>query len=125
MDLKRRKTLFLIAFLVLVVVWMVIFVGRIADYRRLSAEFDHAQHTLIALTATTGALSTQVVWAGSDQAVEQWAYVERKWIREGDQRVAIMPVEGTPAPELLIQTATPEPENRFKIWWELFFSTKP
>ncbi|MEJ2447504.1 MAG: hypothetical protein P8Y37_06125, partial [Anaerolineales bacterium] len=113
MDLKRRKTLFLIAFLVLVVVWMVIFVGRIADYRRLSAEFDHAQHTLIALTATTGALSTQVVWAGSDQAVEQWAYVERKWIREGDQRVAIMPVEGTPAPEQLIQTATPEPENRF------------
>ncbi len=125
MDLKRGKTLFLLGFLVLVVVWMVVFVGRIADYRRLSADFDDAQHTLIALTATTGALSTQVVWAGSDQAVEQWAYTERKWIREGDQRVAIMPIEGTPAPELLIPTPTPEPENLFQIWWELFFSTKP
>jgi len=125
MDLKRGKTIFLIGFLALVVVWMIIFVGRVADYKRLSAEYEDAQLTIAALTATTNALETQVVKAGSDEAVEEWAYEQRKWIREGDQRIAIIPVEGTPESELIIKTPTPEPQNLFRIWWELFFDTKP
>jgi cell division protein FtsB len=125
MDLKRGRTIFLIGFLALVVVWMVIFVGRIADYKRLSREYEDAQSTIAALTATTNALKTQVVRAGSDEAVIEWAYEQRKWIREGDQRVAVIPVEGTPESNLVIKTPTPEPENTFRIWWELFFDTKP
>ncbi len=125
MDLKRGKMVFLVGFLALIVFWMIVFVGRIADYQRLSGEYENAQQTLSALTATTGALATQVVWASSDEAVEQWAYNERRWIREGDQRIAIVPVEGTPAPQILIHTPTPEPKNFFRIWWDLFFSTKP
>jgi len=125
MDLKRGKTIFLIGFLALVVVWMIIFVGRVADYKRLSAEYEDAQLTIAALTATTNALETQVVKAGSDEAVEEWAYEQRKWIREGDQRIAIIPVEGTPESALIIKTPTPEPQNLFRIWWELFFDTKP
>jgi len=125
MDLKRGKTIFLTAFLALVVVWMVVFVGRIADYRRLSEEYEDAQLTIAALTATTNALQTQVVIAGSDQAVEEWAYEQRKWIREGDQRIAPIPVEGTSESQLVIKTPTPEPQNYFRIWWELFFDTKP
>jgi hypothetical protein len=125
MDLKRGKTIFLAGFLVLVVVWMIIFVGRIADYRRLSTEYEDAQLTLSALTATTRALATQVVWAASDEAAEKWAYADRKWIKEGDQQIAIVPVEGTPQPQVILQTPTPEPQNQFQIWWELFFSTEP
>jgi cell division protein FtsL len=125
MDLNRGRTVFLIGFLVLVVVWMVIFVGRIADYKRLSQEFEDAQLTISALTATTSALKTQVVRAGSDEAVIEWAYEQRKWIREGDQRVAVIPIEGTPESNLVLKTPTPEPENTFRIWWELFFNTKP
>jgi cell division protein FtsB len=125
MDLKRGRTIFLIGFLVVVVVWMVVFVGRIADYKRLSREYDDAQQTIAALTATTNALKTQVVRAGSDEAVIEWAYEQRKWIREGDQRVAVIPLEGTPESSLVLKTPTPEPENTFRIWWELFFHTKP
>jgi hypothetical protein len=125
MDLKRGKTVFLAGFLALIVVWMVIFVGRIADYKRLSLEYDDAQMTIGALTATTKALATQVVRAGSDEAVIEWAYEQRKWIREGDQRIAVIPVEGTPESQLVIKTSTPEPQNLFRIWWELFFDTKP
>jgi hypothetical protein len=125
MDLKRGKTIFLAGFLALVVAWMVIFVGRIADYQRLSQEYEDAQLTIGALTATTNALATQVVKAGSDQAVIEWAYEQRKWIREGDQRIAVIPVEGTPESQLVLKTPTPEPQNLFRIWWELFFNTKP
>jgi cell division protein FtsB len=125
MDLKRGKMAFLLGFLALVVVWMIIFVGRVADYKRLSQEYEDAQLTISALTATTNALATEVVRAGSDEAVIEWAYEQRNWIREGDQRIAVIPVEGTPESSLIIKTATPEPENLFRIWWELFFHTKP
>jgi cell division protein FtsB len=125
MDLKRGRTIFLIGFLILMVVWMVVFVGRIADYKRLSREFEDAQLTIVALEATTVALETQMARAGSDEAVIEWAYEQRKWIREGDQRVAVIPVEGTPTSNLIIKTPTPEPQNLFRIWWELFFNTKP
>ena len=125
MDLRRGRTIFLIGFLILMVVWMVVFVGRIADYKRLSREFEDAQLTIVALEATTVALETQMARAGSDDAVIEWAYEQRKWIREGDQRVAVIPIEGTPASNLIIRTPTPEPQNLFRIWWELFFNTKP
>ncbi len=125
MDLKRGRTVFLVGFLVLIVVWMIIFVGRIADYKRLSQEFEDAQLTLAALEATTNALATEVVRAGSDEAVIEWAYEQRKWIREGDQRIAVLPIEGTPESPLVIKTPSPEPENLFRVWWELFFNTKP
>ena len=125
MDLKRGKTAFLIGFLALVVAWMVIFVGRIADYKRLSQEYEDAQLTIVALKATTNALATEVVRAESDEAVIEWAYEQRKWIREGDQRIAVIPVEGTPVSHLVIKTPTPEPQNLFRVWWDLFFNTKP
>jgi len=125
MDLKKGRTVFLIGFLALVVIWMIAFGGRIADLNRLSDEFEQSQLTMVALTATTGALATEVVRADSEAAVAEWAYEQRKWIREGDHRVAIVPLEGTPEVVLLVPTPTPEPQNLLKIWWELFFNTKP
>jgi len=125
MDLKKGKIIFLVGFLILIIVWMIMFGGRIADLNRLTEEYDQSQQTIVALTATTRALSTEVVRADSDVAVEEWAYENRKWIREGDHRVAVIPLEGTPASPTQIPTPTQQPENFFRIWWELFFDTKP
>ena len=125
MDLKKSRTLFLVGFLALVVIWMIIFGSQIADLNRLTTEYEGAQETIIALTATTGALSTEVVWAGSDAAVAEWGYENRKWIREGDHRVVPIPIEGTPAASLPLPTPTPKPQNFFRVWWQLFFNTKP
>ncbi|MCJ7734814.1 MAG: hypothetical protein MUP11_09725 [Anaerolineales bacterium] len=125
MDLKKGRLVFLIGFLALVIIWMIAFGGRIADLNRLTDEFEQSQLTMVALTATTGALATEVVRADSEAAVAEWAYEQRKWIREGDHRVAIVPLEGTPEVFLLGPTPTPEPQNLFQIWWELFFNTKP
>ena len=125
MDLKRGKTIFLLGFLLLVIVWMIVFGGQISDLNRLSAEYDQSQLTIAALTATTRALATEVVRAESDLAVEEWAYAHRKWIREGDHRVAVIPVEGTPQVPTLIPTPIPPPQNLFRVWWDLFFDTKP
>jgi hypothetical protein len=125
MDFKKGKTIFLVGFLLVVIIWMIAFGGRIADLNRLTDEFDQAQETMVALTATTRALSTEVIRAASDVAVEEWAYEDRRWIREGDHRIAVVPVEGTPVVPTLIPTVTQQPQNSFRIWWDLFFDTKP
>jgi cell division protein FtsB len=117
--LRRQK------FLLVLVVWMVIFGGRISDLNRLTNEFEQAQETMAALTATTRALATEVVRADSDAAVEQWAYENRRWIREGDHRIAVVPLEGTQILPTLIPTVTQQPQNMFRVWWDLFFNTKP
>ena len=125
MDFKKGKTVFLVGFLLVVIIWMIIFGGRIAELNRLTDEFDQAQETMVALTATTRALSTEVIRAASDVAVEEWAYENRRWIREGDHRIAVVPVEGTPVVPTLIPTVTQQSQNLFRVWWDLFFNTKP
>jgi len=125
MELKKGKTVFLVGFLLVLIIWMISFGGRIAELNRLTDEFDQAQETMVALTATTRALSTEVIRAASDVAVEEWAYENRRWIREGDHRIAVVPVEGTPVVPTLIPTVTQQPQNLFRVWWDLFFNTKP
>ncbi|MCD4803172.1 MAG: hypothetical protein K8R16_09565 [Anaerolineales bacterium] len=125
MDLKKGKTILLLGFLLVLIVWMIIFGGRISDLNRLTSEFEQAQETMAALTATTRALATEVVRADSDAAVEEWAYENRRWIREGDHRIAVVPLEGTQVLPTLIPTVTQEPQNLFRVWWDLFFNTKP
>jgi hypothetical protein len=125
MELKKGRTIFLVGFLVLIVVWMIVFGGRIADLNRLTDEYTQAQLTISALTATTSALATEVIEAGSDAAVEEWAYEDAKMIRDGDHRVAVVPIEGTPLAPTPLPTPVPEPKNLFRIWWDLFFNTKP
>ena len=125
MELKKGKTVFLVGFLLILIIWMISFGGRIAELNRLTSEYDQAQETMVALTATTRALSTEVIRAASDVAVEEWAYENRRWIREGDHRIAVVPVEGTPVAPTLIPTVTQQPQNLFRVWWDLFFNTKP
>ncbi len=125
MDLKKGKTIFLLGFLLVLIVWMIIFGGRISELNRLTSEFEQAQETMAALTATTRALATEVVRADSDAAVEEWAYENRRWIREGDHRIAVVPVTGTQVMSTLIPTVTQQPQNLFRVWWDLFFNTKP
>ena len=125
MEKDRGRLIVVIIFFVGVVIWMTVFSSRIADLRRLSTEYDKAERTIAALTATTSHLATRVIEADSDAAVERWAYEERNWIREGDQRLAVIPVEGTPVVPAVQSTPTPTPENMFRVWWELFFDSGP
>ncbi len=125
MDLKKGKMIFLIGFLGVVVLWMIMFSSRISDLNRLTREYEDAQMTMVAITATTRYLATELVSAESDAAAEEWAYEHRKWIREGDHRVVIIPVEGTPPTASLQATPTPSSEQYFRLWWELYFSGKP
>jgi cell division protein FtsB len=111
--------LFTLAFLVIV------FNNRIAEQRQLVVQAEKIQTELEALQATDAYLDAQITYATSDAAVEEWAYQEARWVREGDQPIVpISPSESTPA---AIPAVTPEPVlyANWQIWWALFFDDLP
>jgi hypothetical protein len=119
MKPKWRNTLIIIG-LFIAVVLLVDFNRRMEELNRLTTKLEavHAQGTTI--MQTQAALVTQVAYATSDQAVEQWAY-QNRWVRVGEHPVELIPAgdaTATPEPPSLVQTENPP---NWRIWWELFF----
>jgi cell division protein FtsB len=72
-------------------------------------------------TATIKSLYTQIAYATSEAAVEEWARQEGHMARPGD--VLIVPVSpGGTTPQSVFQpTPTPQPVSNWEVWWALFF----
>ena len=115
------------AFIVLGIVFLALMImdfnGRMAEYRRLSAESEVVEQRLIGEAQTQTHLKTQMAYATSDDAVRQYAY-ENHLVGPDDQPVvplqssAIAPVP-TPAPTVV----TSEMSNLEK-WWLLLTGSK-
>jgi cell division protein FtsB len=95
--------------------------GRVANLNRLTNERDMAGTEVAQLQSTADALTTQIAYATSEVAVEDWARDKGRMVRPGD--VAIVPVapEGyTPQPVVTV-TPTLEPVENWQVWRILFF----
>ena len=107
---------------VLVLILMVIdFNARLEELNLL-----RKRESIVSLQATGAvqtelALQTQVAYAGSDQAVEDWARGEGHYVQPGDQLV--VPVGKPGATPIEDQATTPAttPIPNWQIWWNLFF----
>ncbi len=115
----RRVGVFIgIAVLALIVIE---FNARLEELNQLSEEADvyRAQATQAAQTRV--ALQTQVAYASSDAAVEEYAREDNHMIEEGD--IPGVPY-GTGNGEV-ISTPTPAPTftpvPNWQVWWNLFF----
>ena len=119
MKVKWRNILVVLG-LFLAVVLLIDFNRRMEELSSLTANLDAVQAEGTAVMNTQEALMTQVAYATSDQAVEQWAYTN-KWVRVGEHPVQLEPSgQVTPTP---IQTPVSrvETQSNWQIWWELFF----
>ncbi|RPJ52257.1 MAG: hypothetical protein EHM21_00665 [Chloroflexi bacterium] len=95
--------------------------SRLAEYFRLSTERDKVSTEVGYFRATKAALETQVAYATSDQAVEDWARDEARMALPGDQVIIPLPPEGqTPQPKTQV-TPTPTTVENWEVWWALFF----
>jgi cell division protein FtsB len=96
--------------------------SSLSEYFRLTDERNQMKDRISNLKATQYALATEIAYAKSDKAVEEWARTYERFSQSGDQVIVPMsPQEITPEMNYL-QTPTPNPEEKWKIWWELFFS---
>jgi len=121
MKFKWRNILIILG-LFLAVVLLIDFNRRMEELDSLTAKLDSIRAEGTSVKQTQNALVTQVAFATSDQAVEQWAY-RNKMVREGEHAVQLEPsgsVTATPVPGPVTQT---EALPNWRIWWELFFGT--
>ena len=94
---------------------------RLEELNRLSEQRDEMRARATQVSQTQFALQTQVAYAKSTAAVEEWARTEGHYVKEGDQ--SIVPV-GQPGSEPIIvatPTVIPTPLQNWEIWWKLFF----
>jgi cell division protein FtsB len=122
--LSRNSRYFILIVGVGILVLLVLgFNNRITMLRRLEEEASEVSTDVEMLERTHTVLETQIAYATSAAAVEEWAYEEARMIREGDHLIApISPQESTPKPSILEMPEVQSLEN-WQIWKTLFFDS--
>jgi len=113
---------------VLVVIGIFVLVFVVLEFNRRLEELNllNDQNGLMHIQATQAVqtqyfLQTQVAYAGSTAAVEEWARTDGHYIQDGD--LPVVPVAAAGAPPLTLNTPIPAPTpmQKWEVWWELFF----
>lgn len=116
-----KKRIFVVAGLILLFFLMVDLNSRLNDLYRLTRERDSMRTEIANLTMTAVGLETQIAFATSEVAVENWAREEGVLVRPGDQLIVpIAPAGATPMP-VVVQPTEPVKLKNWQVWWALFF----
>jgi hypothetical protein len=100
------------------------FNNRMAEQRRLSDKREDVAVEATDLRHTQVYLDTQIAYATSEAAVDEWAYEEGHMVREGENLVIPLEYPGFTPEVTVIPTITPEPETNFQIWLSLFLESR-
>lgn len=109
---------------IFVLVLLVIeFNSRLEELNRVNGQLEQVRALATQAMQTQISLQTEVAYAESDAAVEEWARTEGYYLREGDRPV--IPI-GQPGSEPVIAETpapTPTPLQNWQVWWSLFFGS--
>jgi hypothetical protein len=115
----RRLAIFTGVFILVLV--LIEFNSRLEELNRLSDQRDEVRNAATQAMQTQLALQTQVGYAGSADAVEEWARTEGHYVQEGDQPVVPVGQPGSEPVIVTTPTPAPTPMPNWQVWWELFF----
>jgi cell division protein FtsB len=116
----RKRILGLVAIIILVLV-MLNLNSRLGEYFRLDSQRDSMSTQMAELRLTHDMLETQVAYATSDQAVEDWARNEAHEAQEGDKVVIVITPPGNTVVPPVVETPAPRVVQNWEVWWALFF----
>ena len=111
---------------VMIGIFALIFI--VLEFNRRLEELNmlNKQHEVVMTQATQAvqtqlALQTQVSYAGSTAAVEEWARTDGHYIQDGD--LPVVPIGQPGAAPIEANTPTPIPTQpaKWEVWWNLFF----
>jgi len=95
--------------------------SSIADLFRLGSQRDEMQSRIENLESTRSVLETEIAYANSEKAVEEWARTFGHMILPGDEMIIPLPPSDV-TPEInYMATPTPQMNENWQIWWELLF----
>lgn len=119
-PINVRRVLVLIGILALVFI-VLEFNRRLEELNMLNRQNQMIQTQATQAVQTQFALQTQVAYAGSTAAVEEWARIDGHYIRDGD--LPVVPVGQPGAAPIEAHTPTPLPTRaaNWQVWWDLFF----
>jgi cell division protein FtsB len=94
--------------------------NRLNELSRLTSQRNDAEVVVTSLQQTVVVLKTQIGYATSEAAVENWAYEEGHMVRSGEN--LIIPVEPAGATQAPLVVTTPETTtvSNWSIWEALF-----
>ncbi len=94
---------------------------RLEELNLLNKQNDLVREQATQAVQTQISLQTQVAFAGSTAAVEQWARTEGKYVQDGDLPVVPVAQPGSAPVEMSTPQAQPTPQPNWQVWWDLFF----
>lgn len=113
---------------IVVMIGILALVFIVLEFNRRLEELNmlNKQHEVVMTQATQAvqtqlALQTQVAYAGSTAAVEEWARTDGHYIRDGD--LPVVPIGQPGEAPIQANTPTPAPTQpaKWEVWWNLFF----
>ena len=109
--------------IVILILLMAEFNNRMTELNHLTEQRERAAFQITSLVQTQTSLGTQIAYATSAAAVEEWAYEEGKLVRPGDNPIVPL-AEGetgqpTPVPVVPIQSG--DVVQNWEVWVALFF----
>ena len=113
---------------VVVMIGIFALVFIVLEFNRRLEELNmlNQQHEVVMTQATQAvqtqlALQTQVAYAGSTAAVEEWARTDGHYIQDGD--LPVVPIGQPGVAPIQANTPTPAPTQpaKWEVWWNLFF----
>jgi hypothetical protein len=118
------KYALLVIGLVVLTLLVMDFNNRMAELRRLSDKREDVAIEATDLMHTQVYLKTQIAYATSESAVNEWAYEEGHLVREGENLVIPLEYPGFTPKVTIIPTSIPEPESNLQIWFSLFLESR-
>ena len=120
LPINLRRVVIAIGILVLVFI-VLEFNRRLEELNMLNAQSKLVQMQATQAVQTQLALQTQVAYAGSSAAVEEWARTDGHYIQEGDLPVVPLGQPGSAPIEASTPTPVPAQPAKWEVWWDLFF----
>jgi hypothetical protein len=119
-PINVRRVVVMIGILALVFI-VLEFNRRLEELNMLNRQNQIIQTQATQSIQTQAALQTQVAYASSDAAVEEWARMDGHYIHNGD--LPVIPVGEPGAVPMEVSTPTPVPTQsaNWEVWWNLFF----
>lgn len=107
---------------ILVLVFIVLeFNRRLAELNTLNRQKEVMRVQATQAVQTQIALQTQAAYAGSTNAVEEWARIDGHYIQDGDLPVVPLGQPGAPPIEASTPAPIPTQMANWEVWWNLFF----
>ena len=94
---------------------------RLEELKLLNKQHDIVQAQATQAVQTQVALQTQVAYASSSSAVEEWARTDGHYVQDGDLPVVPIAQPGAAPVEMSTPIPEPTPMTNLQTWWDLFF----